>query len=273
MTTTSPVSNKSLNGLLKSLSNDPLWNIGGCNPIDGHTIEENENATESQLSSDRKPSSATIPFAAKTVISSGDSILLPTNQQYTFGTYSHTFSNDSTTPSTIYGIREVPNSDTNMLQAIARFRFDTWCAETKVNESLFPDGLWLEDIDYTARHWITEDITTGKIVATGRMTVHDRLEDNLDGHLWIEQQMTVPLPVGHLSKLVVDKSVRKLGIGRRMSELRMSAAQAMGAKSMLVTASVANSRLLFQLGWVDTGIRVVFPDRPDMEFMGLEVRF
>ncbi len=259
--------------LLKTLSSTQLH--------DHHLICLNDDAAKKSNSrwnhylTEREPNSGISAYHNR--IDTENKLVIPTMinppSYYHSAAYLHTFSDDSTTPSTIYGIREVPNSDITMLHAIARFRFDTWCAETKVNESLFPDGLWLEDIDYTARHWITEDIATGKIVATARMTVHDRLEDNLDGHLWIEQQKTVPLPVGHLSKLVVDKSVRKLGIGRRMSELRMSAAQAIGAKSMLVTASVANARLLFQLGWVDTGIRVVFPDRPDMEFMCREVRF
>jgi hypothetical protein len=47
----------------------------------------------------------------------------------------------------------------------------------------------------------------------------------------------------------------------------------MGARSILVTASEKNNRLLLALGFTDTGIRESFPNRPGFPFRALQYVF
>ncbi len=173
----------------------------------------------------------------------------------------------------VYVIREVSPQDSSIMQAIGKFRYDLWNEETTVNKEMFPDGVWIEKSDAIARHWVVQKKDTFEIVAVARMTFHLTLEDNLDGYLWVERGLSVPSPSANISKLAVHRSVRKLGIGKRMSEIRLEAAKDMGAKSVLVTASTANARLLYPMGFQDMGIRVCFPNRPEFEFLGLEFRY
>lgn len=196
---------------------------------------------------------------------------------------------DATTGNAVFRIREVQASPSStnpvereMMERIGRFRYDLWNEETVIDKSLFPNGVWTDQYDDVARHWIAEDIETGNIVAVSRMTFHERLEDNPDGYLWLEREDLAkdlpPSPTANISKLAVHKSARRYGIAKKMSEVRLHAARLAGIKSILVTASAANTRILQGLSdgdgnWKDTGIRVKFPNRPEFEFLGLELRF
>ncbi len=170
-----------------------------------------------------------------------------------------------------YSPIEIPNSDKSVLDQIGKFRLEVWREETAVNEELFPNRIWLEPLDYVARHWVLHE--NSKLVAAARLTFHHTLEDNPDGYLWIKQGLSVPLPVVHFCKLVVHKSVRGQGIGTIFNTVRIKAAQEWGAKSIILTASEKNTRLLLSMGFMDTGIRESFPNRPGFTFKGLQYLF
>ena len=174
-----------------------------------------------------------------------------------------------------YSIREISNQDEEMLLKIGKFRFQLWNEETKVNHDMFPTGIWLEKIDQTCRHWIVVNEETQELIGVARLSLHETLEDNPDGYLWIKHNMEhrVPAPVGHLCKLSVAKTARGYGIGRKLSEIRIEAARDVGAKSIIVTASPQNARLLASLGFQDTGIREIFPNRPQFEFYAMDYVF
>lgn len=179
-----------------------------------------------------------------------------------------------------YRLVEVEPSNTDIIRRIGQFRYELWCGETEVNHSLFPQGLWIEDIDYSARHWVvfetdsdTIDLHSAPVLGVARLTVHDNLSDNPDGYIWIRNsiEQRAPSPVGHFCKLAVSKRARGLGIGRLLSEVRIDAAKKIGAKSIIVTASENNARILKQLGFIDTGIRETFPNRPNFEFAAMDI--
>lgn len=140
-----------------------------------------------------------------------------------------------------------------------------------MEESLFPEGTWIEPLDRVARHWIALD--DRGLVGAGRLTLHHSLPDNPDGYLWIRSGLTVPLPAAHFCKLIVLKRARGLGVGKELNRLRLEAARAMGAKSILVTASDANARLLTAVGFTDTGVHETFPNRPEFPFRALQYLF
>ncbi|KAI9003425.1 hypothetical protein DFJ74DRAFT_713642 [Hyaloraphidium curvatum] len=112
----------------------------------------------------------------------------------------------------------------------------------------------------------------GAIIWAQRMlTVHERAEDSPDGRYWIENGLQLPGPVGNISKLVVDPSCRGQGLASRLNAIRLDAAKDMGCRTMTVTASESNARLLAKLGFVDTGVRMEFDNRPGVEFRALEL--
>lgn len=163
---------------------------------------------------------------------------------------------------------EVSPNDSARMDEIGLLRLAVWREETAVEETLFPDGRWIEPLDAAARHWIALDDHV--VVGAARLTLHSSLEDNPDGYLWLRAGREVPVPAAHLCKLVVLRSARGAGIGRRLNQLRIDAARAMGAKSILVTASETNSRLLLDMGFTDTGVRETFANRPGYSFRALQ---
>ncbi|KAL0491286.1 hypothetical protein AKO1_002384 [Acrasis kona] len=172
-----------------------------------------------------------------------------------------------------HDIVEVSSSDKSTLKEIGQFRIEIWRKEGGVAEELFGDGVWLDDMDAIARHWIIRD-DDQSIVAVSRLTVHETLHDNPDGYLWEKENKVLPEPVANISKLAVHEKMRGRGIASELNSLRIQKAKEMGCKSMIVTASTANARLLISKhGFKDTGIRVIFPNRPTVEFLGLELIF
>ncbi len=159
-------------------------------------------------------------------------------------------------------IEELSPTSQEGLEAIGRFRLEVWRQETGVNESLFPSGVWLEPIDQGARHWVARD--PEGMVASARLSVHDKLLENPDGYLFERAKIEVPLPAAHLCKLVVHERARGKGLATQLNKIRIEAAKRMVAKSILVTASEANSRLLHRLGFLDDGIRETFKNRPGL---------
>lgn len=170
-----------------------------------------------------------------------------------------------------FRMEEILATDSLRLNEIGKFRLEVWREETEVNESLFPDGIWIEPLDYEARHWIVRDAEG--IVASARLTIHPTLAENPDGYLLIRASMSAPIPAAHLCKLVVHKRARGNGVGDQLNKVRIDAAKKMGAKSIIVTASEGNSRLLHRVGFTDTGIRETFPNRPGFEFKAMRLDF
>ena len=170
-----------------------------------------------------------------------------------------------------YQLTEISNSNRTQLDEIGKFRLQVWNQETVVDTSYFQDGRWIEPLDFIARHWIVQK--NGTIVSAARLTLHQTLEDNPDGYLWKRVAREVPLPVVHFCKLVVHPSMRGHGLGSLLNQVRLNAAKEMGAKSVILTASEKNTRILIPMGFEDTGIRETFPNRPGFMFRGLQYIF
>jgi GNAT superfamily N-acetyltransferase len=165
-------------------------------------------------------------------------------------------------------IIEIPPTDTSALTAIGRLRYDVWAAEGAIAAERFPSGIWLDAFDASARHWGAFD-AGGRLVAAARLTLHRALADAPDGYVWLDAGRSVPEPLGNISKLVVTRAARGCGLGRALTEVRIAAARAAGARTLTVTSSFANARTLRRLGFADDGLRVEFPDRPAVPFLAL----
>lgn len=135
-------------------------------------------------------------------------------------------------------------------------------------------GIWLDDFDVSCRHWIVRDPRVpSRLLASARLTSHGQLLQSPDGAIWKEHGRMLPEPVGNLGKLVVRREARRIGLASRLNAVRISAARAMGIRSLTVTASYANARLLLGEGFHDTGWVVHFGNRPEVPFQALELLF
>lgn len=171
-------------------------------------------------------------------------------------------------------LREIRPDDAKSLQRIGHLRYQVWEEENSINAALFPGRCWLDPLDltHTARHWVLEDAQSGEWVAAARLTWHATLEDDYrDVQLWRRSGKHLPLPTVDLGRLVVLSSQRGRGLAQLLNTTRIAAARAMGAQSVMVTASAGNARLLKKLGFEDIGETVYFEDRPGTCFYALQL--
>jgi predicted GNAT family N-acyltransferase len=126
-------------------------------------------------------------------------------------------------------------------------------------------------LDPVGRHWIVRN-ENNEIIAAARMTLHDSLDDGYrDVQLWKRSGKYLPLPTVDLGRLVVLYSYRGRGIAQMLNVVRIEAARQMQAKSIMVTASEGNARLLRKLGFEDIGETIFFSDRPGTLFIALQL--
>ena len=169
-----------------------------------------------------------------------------------------------------YEIREVPG-DRDWLEPIGRLRVEVWRAEGAIDEERFRDGVWIDEFDAGARHWVVVD-DAGKLVAAARLTLHARLADSPDGYVWLDAGRELSSPIANVAKLVVARRARRRGLAMALNRVRLERARDLGAFTATVTASSANARLLAaREGFTYSGLRVQFADRPGVSFDALEL--
>ena len=87
-------------------------------------------------------------------------------------------------PSIVVVFVEVHWDDIHRL-AIGRLRYDVWEAEGSIDKDIFPDRLFVDELDKSARHF-TIHAPDGTIVAAARLTWHESLDDSYrDMQLWV----------------------------------------------------------------------------------------
>lgn len=106
------------------------------------------------------------------------------------------------------------------------------------------------------------------LVAAARMTLHVDPADtrSRDFVMFMKSPTAIPLPTVDLGRLVVRKAYRGRGYASALNEVRIQEARRLGAKSIIVTASLSNAKLLEKLGFTYTGETVYFSDRPRVQF-------
>ena len=163
-------------------------------------------------------------------------------------------------------------TDARGMQRIGELRYKVWEEENSINTELFPNRCWIDPMDTEARHWVVEIEDTGEVVATARLTLHTSLEDSSrDVQIWQRCGKHLPLPTVDLGRLVVLSVHRGRGLAQMLNKVRIEAARDMGAKSVMVTASEGNARLLRKLGFEDIGETVSFEDRPNTSFYAMQL--
>jgi predicted GNAT family N-acyltransferase len=163
--------------------------------------------------------------------------------------------------------------ESNEMVLIGHLRFQVWLEEGSLDENAFPDKSWIDPSDSIARHFIAVR-RDGVIAGAARLVTHSSAATNdRDVDLWLSTGNELKWPVCDLGRLVVSKSFRNRGIASRLNEVRLEAARALGARAVIATASAGNVSLLRALGFFAIGQEIVFSDRPNTVFHGLQLNF
>ncbi len=104
---------------------------------------------------------------------------------------------------------------------------------------------WLDEWDTRALHFTVHETSSGSVCAAARLTVHHDLaaDPPPDFEDW---SALLPgatgLPLGYLSRLVVDPHRRRLGFAKALDAARCSVADNIGAKAVAVTVFAERER-------------------------------
>ena len=152
-------------------------------------------------------------------------------------------------------LREIPSTDRAMIQRIGELRVRAW--QTEVPQAVRM-VTWLDEFEWVARHWAF--LRDGQPVAAARLSVHPSINDVPDSEnytgLFSEPP---PAPVASFNRLVVDPSVRGMGLSEQLDLLRLDVAEAMGCCSA-VGATPSGERRVSHM--VKLGFVVVGPGNP-----------
>jgi GNAT superfamily N-acetyltransferase len=115
------------------------------------------------------------------------------------------------------------------IQAAQRLRHAVWQAEgAEIRPSFTP--LFHDWHDDYALHWGAYD--ADELVRAARMCIHNEMDQVPDAEMFADCDFA--LPVATLGRLVVRISHRGMGLGRASDEVRITAAERMGAKTVTV---------------------------------------
>jgi len=173
-------------------------------------------------------------------------------------------------------LRECSCDDAAQLKRIGRLRYEVWEGEGSVSKELFPDRVWVDDMDtgggcLGVRHWFVEN-RNGELVAAARLTLHGEKDEYRDVELWKSKEVPLNWPVCDLGRLVVRKDARGAGLATRLNRARVDAAKEWGAGAVICTASAPNASLLSKHhGFAALGQTMVFKDRPKTTFHAIHL--
>jgi GNAT superfamily N-acetyltransferase len=138
------------------------------------------------------------------------------------------------------------------LEKIFDLRESVWRNEPSLADvnQLHPEAL-RDDHDVHGYHWI---ITVGgSIVAAARTCIHHDSKElpyqNGFHHLIAD----IPTPIASLNRMVVLPAMRRQGLTRPLTDVRIAMARAMGARSLIVEAAPNRIPPFRDLGFVELG--------------------
>ena len=138
------------------------------------------------------------------------------------------------------------------LKQIYEFRESIWRNEPSVADvhKFDPASLW-DAHDVHGLHWIITVETT--IVAAARLCVHHDARE-LPAYDRIHHLMgDIPAPFASLNQLVVHPSMRRQGLSRALTDIRIEAARSRGARTMISEAAPNRVLGLRDLGFAELG--------------------
>ncbi len=146
-----------------------------------------------------------------------------------------------------FRVEEITGTDLVALTYELRYR--VWSGETPLLPHIQKQGLIVDEHEIHARHWAAFE--GDQIVAAARMCIHEVQEESPDAPAF--SKIRLPTPVATLNRLVVLRSVRKLGLANQLDHCRILAAKSDGAKCVVGTFAPARIAAVEKLGFHLTG--------------------
>jgi hypothetical protein len=147
-------------------------------------------------------------------------------------------------------LREVRASDWAMIEQIGQLRVRAWQTELAGACTM---SSCLDEFDRIARHWVF--FSDGEPVAAARLSIHATIDElpEQEGYAGVFQNPP-PSPIASLNRLVVDPTVRGVGLSERLDAIRLDAAEEAGCRCA-VGATDSGERRIRQM--VRMGFEVV----------------
>ena len=138
------------------------------------------------------------------------------------------------------------------LDEIIGLREAVWRNEPSLADAKQLDPAALRDAhDHHGHHWFIT--VEGSIVAAARVCIHDEPAQlpYQDGFHHLIRDL--PTPIASLNRMVVRPFMRRQGLSHALTEVRIAAARARGAKSIIVEAAPNRMPPFRDLGFVELG--------------------
>ena len=140
-----------------------------------------------------------------------------------------------------------------------RLRATVWIHEG-ADPAAFPDGEYRDPHDASRLHWIAVD--QDRVVATASLSLHARLADVEEGHVYLEARLSSPGPVAAPARLTIAPDYRGGRLVRALLDAQDVAAAESGATLSVRQASPSLRPLLERRGWIAHGAGPVDPRFP-----------
>ena len=138
-----------------------------------------------------------------------------------------------------------------MIDGIGKLRVRAW--KTEVPQAIQMVA-WLDEFDQIARHWAF--LRDGQPVAAARLSVHCSINDVPDSENYTGLFSEPPqAPIASFNRLVVDPTVRGMGLSEQLDRLRLDVAEAMQCQCVVLSTSAGPRRVthLVKLGFAVVG--------------------
>jgi len=150
------------------------------------------------------------------------------------------------------------------IERITRFRFECWSATGLIVPEAFPGGVWRDDLDDVARHFVIE--VDGRIAAAIRYAQFDRLDDMPLAAHYRAQGLDIEGPIGLPERMTVRPGLFRMGLMSRLADHILEVSRRAGARYLIMEATPAAAAMLLQRGRTLIGPAPHDPRFPDVSF-------
>jgi GNAT superfamily N-acetyltransferase len=121
----------------------------------------------------------------------------------------------------------------SVLREVFRLRAFVWRQLSQ--DERFSGDEWTDEFDVRALHWVAH--VDGRLAGAARLSVHGRLEDIPDFHIFSGLSLSLTAPIASINRLVIHPDFRGMGLSRELDARRLEAARNMKCRTMVVCAT------------------------------------
>lgn len=162
-------------------------------------------------------------------------------------------------------VRLIEVSDPSSVARICRFRAAVWRATPGTAPEAFPEGIWRDAADDSARHWICQ-ASDGQLLAAARLSIVDSLADVTEAEQYQRYGLGVDGPVAAPDRVAVAPEAQRHGLAGWLLDVQQQASRDAGAVCAVRQASPRMAKLLARRGWQFFGPASRDPRFPGTEF-------